>query len=118
MLRLGGRGKVGKEQYLTMLRLGGRGKVGKEQYLTMLHYHHQNEFCVTMASNESHVNVPIIMRGSQQTASKIAAFEEKRDAKQGNRTDAVHFPALPLGQTGSPRTSKEKLTCNGERRPL
>ena len=69
MLRLGGRGKVGKEQYLAMLRLGSRGKVVEEQYLTMLHYHHQNELCMKMASNESHVNIPIIMREAESTES-------------------------------------------------
>ena len=72
--------------------------MGKEQYLTMLHYHHQNEFCVTMASNESHVNVPLIMRGRvnrQHPKSQLLKrdVEERRDVKQGNRTDAVHFPA-------------------------
>ena len=37
---------------------GGGMEMGKREiiYLT-LHYHHQNDFCIKMGSNESHFNV-------------------------------------------------------------
>ena len=40
---------------------GGRERGGKIIYLS-LHCHHQNDSCIKMGSDESHFNVPLIVR--------------------------------------------------------
>ena len=41
---------------------GGKGG-GRGDYILSLHRHHQNDSCVKMGSDESHFNVPLIVRG-------------------------------------------------------
>ena len=38
-------------------------EVGEREIIYLsLHCHHQNDFCITMGSDESHFNVPLIAR--------------------------------------------------------
>ena len=38
-------------------------EVGEREIIYLsLHYHHQNDFCIKMGSNESHFNVSLIVR--------------------------------------------------------
>ena len=46
----------------------GAGGGGEIVYLS-LHYHHQNDSCMKVGSDESHFNVSLIARDSQKTVS-------------------------------------------------
>ena len=70
-----------------------------------LHCHHQNDFCIKMGSDGSHINVSVGSDGqSHKTVStNHNLFEEKGEPKSvSNRGPSAYQPnALPLGQTGS-----------------
>ena len=78
---------------------GGRGRL----HLT-LHRHHQNDFCVTVGSGESHSNVSFNAKGKgTKDCPYITYFGEKGEPKL-NRTQPgpTYQPnALPLSQSGS-----------------
>ena len=62
---------------------GGRG----ELYLS-LHCHHQNDTCIQMGSDESHLNVSFIARDQvTRQCPQTTTFEEKGEPKLGNRTN-------------------------------
>ena len=45
-------------------------EVGEREIVHLsLHCHHQNDFCIKMGSNESHVNVSLIVREKVTTQS-------------------------------------------------
>ena len=79
---------------------GGRG--GGIIYLS-LHCHHQNDFCIKVASDESHFNVSLIVRDKVTRLSTNHNFSRERRAEaDSNRSPSAYQPnALPLGQTGS-----------------
>ena len=71
---------------------GGRGTL----YLT-LHCHHQNDSCIKTGSDESHLNVAVIMRDKDHNLLK-----KRRAEAESNRGPFAYQPnALPLGQAGS-----------------
>ena len=82
---------------------GGGMEVGREGVLLYLslHCHDQNDFCIKMGSNESHVNVSLIVRdNSQDSVHKPQPLWRERRAEA--ESTLLHTPnALPLGQTGS-----------------
>ena len=55
---------------------------GKNIYLT-LHCHHQNDSCINMGSDESHLNVSLIVRDKVTSqCPQTTTFEEKGEPKQ------------------------------------
>ena len=48
-----------------------------------LHYHHQNDFCIQMGSNESHFIVQLIVRDKvTRQCPPTTTFEEKGEPKR------------------------------------
>ena len=70
----------------------------------LLHCHHQNDSCIKVGSNESHFNVPLIVRDKvTRLCPQTTTFEEKKKTKADlNQGPFAHQPnTLLLGQTGS-----------------
>ena len=67
-----------------------------------LHFHHQNDSCIKMGSDESHFNVSVGSHGQSHKAvsTNHNLFEEKGEPKR-YRTEVPLLNTLPLGQTGS-----------------
>ena len=90
---------------------------GEGDYILSLHFHHQNDSCIKMGSDERHFNVSVVSDGqSYRTVStNHNLFEEKGEPKR-YRTEVLpltSLPALPLGQTGSQESSR--LDCSYKR---
>ena len=62
----------------------------KEIIYLLLHYHHQNDSCTELGSDESHFNVSLIVR-DKVTRHNIP--EEKGEPKR-NRTEALLLTSL------------------------
>ena len=61
------------------MEVGGGGEI---IYLS-LHYHHQNDFCIKVGSDESHFNVSLIVRDKvTRQCPQTTTFEEKGEPKQ------------------------------------
>ena len=81
--------------------------------------HHQNDFCIKMGSDESHFNVSLIARYkvTRQRPQTTTFFKEKGEPKR-NRTEVLLLTsltkALPLGQTGSPSSSRQSPTSSSQ----
>ena len=73
-------------------------------YLTLL-YHHQNDFCIKVESDERHFKVSSIVKDkAARRCPQTTPFEEKRSRSEAesNRGRPLTILALfPLGQTGS-----------------
>ena len=70
----------------------------------MLHCHHQNDSCIKMGSDDSHFNVPLIVRCRiTRQCPQTTTFKEKGEPKHGiEPVLSVHQPnALLLDQTSS-----------------
>ena len=66
---------------------------GRGRYLS-LHYHHQNDTCIKMGSNESHFNVSLIVRDKvTRQCPQTTTFEEKGELKW-NRTEVPLLASL------------------------
>ena len=63
---------------------GGRGYGGEGRgRLYTYHCHHQNDSCIKMDSDESHFNVPLIVRDKvTRQCSQTTTFEEKGEPKR------------------------------------
>ena len=60
---------------------GGGGE--REIMYLSLHYNHQNDFCITMGSDESHLNVSLIVKDRVTgQCPQTTTFEEKGDPKR------------------------------------
>ena len=88
---------------------GGRGRASEREIIYLsLHCHHQNDSCIKMGSDESHLNVSLIVRDNEslqdgRQCPQTTTFEEKGEPKR-YRTEvltAYQPTALPLGQSGS-----------------
>ena len=56
---------------------------GREIIYLSLHCHHQNDFCIKVGSDESHVNVSLIVRDKvTRQCSQTTIFEDKGEPKQ------------------------------------
>ena len=82
---------------------GGGGGGGGEIIYLSLHCHHQNDFCITVDSDESHLIFHNCDGQSNKTMSTDHNFwKEKRAEADSNRgPSAYQHNALPLGQTAS-----------------
>ena len=72
----------------------GGGGGGEIIYLS-LHYHHQNDFCIKVGSDESHFNVSLIVRDkvTRTVSTDHNRFEEKGKPKQ-YRTEVLLLTSL------------------------
>ena len=70
-------------------------EVGKREIIYLsLHCHHQNDFCITMGSRESHFNVSLILRVKiTRQCSQTTTFQEKGEPKR-IRTEAPLLTSL------------------------
>ena len=72
------------------MEVGGGGRL---LYLS-LHCHHQNDSCIKMGSDESHFNVPLIVRNKfTRQCPETTIFEEKGEPKQ-IRTEVLLLTSL------------------------
>ena len=82
-------------------------EVGEEKEITYLSLrcHHQNDSCIKMGSDESHLSVLLIVRDkvTGQCPQTPTFFEEKGEPKRYGTEVLLltSLTALPLGQTGS-----------------
>ena len=77
----------------------------REIIYLLLHYHHQNDSCIKMGSDESHFNVSAGSDGqSHKTVSTNHNLLKRKESRSGIEPRSFRLPAnaLPLGQTGSP----------------
>ena len=67
-------------------------EVGEErEYIPRLHCHHQNDSCIKVGSDESHLNVSLIARDKiTRPCPQTTTFEEKGEPKR------VRTEVLPL----------------------
>ena len=57
-----------------------------------LHCHHQNDLCIKIGSDESHLNVSFIAKGTvARQCPQTIYFFSKRRAAVGNQTYVVHL---------------------------
>ena len=76
-----------------------------------LHCHHQNDFCIKMASDESHFNVSVGSDGQSHKTVSTDHNRERRAEADSNRSSSAYQPnALPLGQTGSHQAHTATVT--------
>ena len=73
-------------------------EVGEEEdgdYMPIaIHYHHQNDSCIKMGSDESRFNVSLIVRDKvTRQCPQTTTFEEKREPKR-TRTEAPVLTSL------------------------
>ena len=91
---------------------GGEGvwRWGKREIIYIdlsLHCHHQNDSCIMMGSDESHLNFPLSVRDkvTRQCPQTTTFLKRERDrgaeAESSRGLSAYQPNALPLGQTGS-----------------
>ena len=65
----------------------------KESIYLSLHCHHQNDTCIKMGSDESHLNVSLTVRDKvTRQCPQTTTFEEKGELKR-IRTEAPLLPA-------------------------
>ena len=59
-------------------------EVGKREIICLsLHFHHQNDSCIMMGSDESHFNVSLIVRDKvTRQCPQTTTFEEKGESKR------------------------------------
>ena len=67
-----------------------------------LHWHHQNDSCITVGSDESHFNVSLIIVMDKVTRQcpQPTTFLKRMESQSGTEPSAYQPNALPLGQTG------------------
>ena len=68
---------------------------GKREIIYLsLHYHHQNDSCIKMGSDESHFNVSLIVKDKvTRQCPQTTTFEERGEPKC-NRTEVLLLPSL------------------------
>ena len=77
---------------------GGYGGEGRGRlYNLSLHCHHQNDFCVKMGSDESHLNVSLIVREKvtiQRSVHDSQPFFGEKGQPNRNRAEALLLTSL------------------------
>ena len=72
---------------------GGVWRWGEREIIYLsLHCHHQNDSCIKMGSDESHINVSLIVR-DKVTRQWPETFEEKGEPKR-TRTEVLRLTSL------------------------
>ena len=71
-------------------------EVGEREIIYLsLHFHHQNDFCIKVGSNESHFHVSLIVRDKvTRQCPQTTIFEEKGEPKR-YRTEVLPLTSLP-----------------------
>ena len=73
---------------------GGGGGGGEENIYLSLRYHHQNDFCIKVGSDESHFNVSLIVRDKvTRQCPRTTTCEEEGEPKQ-IRTEVLLLTSL------------------------
>ena len=87
-------------------------RLGKREIIYLsLHYHHQNDSCIKMGSDESHSNVSLIVRDKvTRQCPQTATFEDKGEPKR-IRTEVPLFTSLTPYRQAKP--AHNVLTCLG-----
>ena len=93
---------------------GGRGRLYTDHY--NIHCYHHNDACIKVGSDESHLNVSLVVRDKvTRQCPQTTAFEERGEPKR-NRTEVLLLTslsnALPLGQTGSNDAATERMALS------
>ena len=66
----------------------------RESIYLSLHCHQQNDFCIKMGSDESHLNVSLIVRDKvARQCPQTTTFEEKGEPKR-SRTEVLPLTSL------------------------
>ena len=88
-------------------------EVGEREIIYLsLHCHHQNDFCIKMGSDESHFNVSVGNDGQDSVHKPQPFSRERRTEAVSNRGPSAYQPnALPLGQTGSHYSHRDRPDC-------
>ena len=77
-------------------------EVGEEGDYISLHYHHQNDSCIRVRSDENHFNVSLIVRDEvTRQCPQTTTFEEKGKPKQ-IRTEVPLLTSLTVSHTARP----------------
>ena len=75
---------------------------GRGSIYQSLHYHHQNDSCIKMGSDESHFNVSLNVRDKvTRQCPQTTTYLKRKQNRSGIKPRPFCLPALPLGQTGS-----------------
>ena len=76
---------------------------GKREIIYLsLHCHHQNDSCIKMGSDESHVNVSLIVRDKvTRQCPQTTTFLKRKESRSGIEPRPSVYNALPLDHTGS-----------------
>ena len=93
--------------------MGRRGVGGKgvwrwrEIIFLSLHFHHQNDFCIKVGSNESHFHVSLIVRDKvTKQCPQITTFEVKGEPKQIQTEVPLLTSLLPYHQAKPAHTAR------------
>ena len=78
-------------------------EVGEREIIYLsLHFHHQNDFCIKVGSNESHFHVSLIVRDKvTRQCPQITTFEEKGEPKR-IRTEVSLLTSLTPYRSAKP----------------
>ena len=100
-------------------------EVGKREIIFLsLHFHHQNDFCIKVGSNESHFHVSLIVRDKfTRQCPQITTFEVKGEPKQIRTEVPLLTSLLPYCQAKPAHTARGWvsfccLTSMEARRPI
>ena len=70
------------------------GEEGDYIYIYLsLHCHHRNDFCIKMGSEESHFNVPLIVRDKVRRQCPQTTTSEGKGEPKRIRTEVPYLPA-------------------------
>ena len=68
---------------------------GKREIIYIsLHFHHQNDSCIKMGSDESHFNVSLIVKDKVTKLSTTQNLFEKKGEPKRNRAEALLLTSL------------------------
>ena len=74
--------------------MGGGGGGRREMLYLSLHYHHQNDSCIKMGSDESHFNVLLILSDKvTRQCPQTITFLKRKDSRSGIETRPFSLPA-------------------------
>ena len=74
---------------------GGGGEVKREILYLPLHYHHQNDSCIKIGSDETHFNVSIVRDKATRQCPQTTTFDEKGEPKQIRTEVPLHTSLTP-----------------------
>ena len=77
---------------IRLIRDGEKGE--RESIYLSLHYHHQNDSCIKMGSDESHFNVSLIVWDKvTRQCPQTTTFSERKESRSGFEPRSLCLPA-------------------------